>query len=131
MKEWIFGTGAGVAGMVMQHKIYAGVGGTNKFRADTTWTSDCRGKPYISATVTTYDLGMPYAASKRVVQDAWGNLKSMKLFDWGATGALPPRRQFTNTYLTTQNSVNYVTAYIRNGLLTTTMSEMGGTPVTL
>ena len=79
--------------------------------------------------MTTYDLGQTYAASKRVeqVQDTWGNLTSMKLFNWGVSSGTP-RRQFTNTYVT---NPTYITAYIRNRLLTTTMSENGGTPVTL
>ena len=66
---------AGHVGPYVKHNMHTSPGGKNKFRADTTWTSDGLGKPYISATVTTYDLGQSYAASKRVeqVQDTWVN----------------------------------------------------------
>ena len=68
--------------MVTRHNVYTMPSVTNKFRADTTWTVDGYGKPYISETNTTYDLGQSYAASKRVTQtqDEWGNLTNMK---WG------------------------------------------------
>jgi hypothetical protein len=128
-KEWIFGNPVGVAGMVTQYKVYQLPTWEIKQWVDTFWGVDGYNKPYITGSRTYDDVGKSYQVEKRVeqTQDTWGNLTSMRVFNWGATGGTP-RRQYTNTYLTTGP---YASAYIRNRLLSSTMSENGGAAVTL
>ncbi len=125
MKEWIFGTAAGVAGMVTQHNVYAMPSSTNKLRVSTVWIADGYGKPYISETRTTYDIYQPYEKWKETkqVQDEWGNLTESYLYDWGvAVSSGNWKRRYVNTYLST---TLYVSAYIRNRLLNSVYTQSG------
>jgi YD repeat-containing protein len=123
-KFWQFNS----SGLVTQHYTRALPGSDRPLQVDSTWTTDANGKPYIGVATTTYDVGKAYQVWKRTEQtlDAYGNLTQMKVFDWGNSSTA--RRVYTNTYLATSN---YVNAYIRNRLLTTTYSENGGSAETM
>jgi hypothetical protein len=85
------------------------------------YSQDPAGNPYVSSVTTTMDPGQSYALQKKTTQtiDAWGNVTSMQIYDWGNLST--PARAYTNTYLT---DPNYTSRYIHNRLLTSVLTNV-------
>jgi len=97
------------------------------------WSLDAGGNPYISRTDTYLNLGTGYqrqsATTTTLDSKGYGNVVSSSVYDYAAAGSNPPlSRTTTNTYLHDSNSA-YDAAYIRNRVLTTTMTPAGGSAI--
>jgi YD repeat-containing protein len=134
-KLWTFalyGISTRAVGLLTQYQGKNQSTGAILQQVDTTWTvlsppySSPFFGPYISKTITTLDVsGTPVSKQVEQTIDVWGNMTSMKAYDFGVTSA--PRRTYTNTYL---NTSAYAALYINNRLLTSTVLE-GGVTTTL
>ncbi|MCX6633453.1 MAG: hypothetical protein NTW28_38145 [Candidatus Solibacter sp.] len=90
------------------------------------WAATSSGNPYVSDAYDTLDPGLG-SPSSHVAQtlDAYGNLTRQVVYDYNDPPA--KRRTYENTYLSDASHVN---AYIRNRLLTATLTA-GGTTTTV
>jgi len=87
---------------------------------DYTWTTDAAGNRYISAVLTTEDMGNPTQVQKKTEQtrDIYGNVTQTKIYNYG--NLTTPARTYTNTYLT---GANYTSRYIFNRLASSTVTD--------
>lgn len=88
-------------------------------RKDYTWTQDAGGKPYLGTVLSTLNS----TAQTKTVQtlDANGNIQTSNIYDYGNLSTAA--RTYTYTYLTDSN---YTSRYIRNRLLTATVTSSAG-----
>ena len=133
-KQWWFETGnAATLGLATQYEEAGPMGlpgaqtqGT-LLRKQYTWTSDANGNVYLGTGVTTATPASNPLQSKSVqVVDVYGNVTQQQVYDYGNLST--PARTYNLTYVT---DGNYVSRYIRNRLLTATVTPAGGNAVTL
>jgi YD repeat-containing protein len=98
-----------------------------KTRIIYSWTTDPAGNPYISSVTTSLDPDTENQVQKKLDQtkDAYGNVTQTKLYEWNSLTT--PARTYTNTYSTDSN---YTSRYIRNRLLSSTLTS-GSQTITL
>jgi RHS repeat-associated protein len=88
-----------------------------------TWSQDPGGNPFISTRQTLWDGGMSYQQNSYETQtlDTNGNLLTRNMYDY--TNSATPIRKYTYTYLT---DTNYTSRFIRNKMLTATVTDGSG-----
>jgi len=106
-----FGVSAGSVGTVYTDDTY-------------TWTLDPAGNPYIGSKLSVTDPGTGNAQSAKSTQvlDQYGNVTQSVIYPYNNTTT--PLRTYTNTYVT---SSGYLSNYVRNRLLTSTLTTLGVT----
>ena len=133
-KQWWFETGnAATLGLATQYEEAGPMGlpgaqtqGT-LLRKQYTWTSDANGNVYLGTGITTATPASNPLQSKSVqVVDVYGNVTQQQVYDYGNLST--PARTYNLTYVT---DGNYTSRYIRNRLLTATVTPAGGNAVTL
>jgi YD repeat-containing protein len=121
-KYWSFFTDTSqwTAGLVSTFEDRLTPSGTAVRRRAYTWTQGPAGDPYISAVLVTADPGTAYQKQSKTTQvvDGYGNVTQTQLYDYGSL--ITPARTYTNTYL---SASGYPSRYIRNRLLTSTVSD--------
>ena len=98
-------------------------------REDFTWAQDTANNPFIASVLTTLNPGAGLQKQSKTEQlvDSQGNVTWTKLYDYDSLST--PAKIYNYTYLT---NTNYTNRYIRNRLLTATISNgSGGGTVTL
>ena len=132
-KYWAFSTSGFTEGLVTQYQGRQLPGPVTKIQNDFTWAQDTALYPnsYISRTLTTADPGQPYQIQKQTNQtvDIYGNVTQVQNFDWG--NLTTPVKTFNYTYLAGTGSHTYITDYIRNRLLTASVTDAGSITTTL
>ena len=120
VKTWNFNSSGQVSSFVQA----ASAGGT-VYTTDTyTWTTDPAGNPYISAKVSVTDPNgsNPQSAKTTQTLDQYGNTTQSVVYPYNNTST--PLNTYNNTYLTDATYMGY---YIRNRLLSTTLTNASGT----
>jgi RHS repeat-associated protein len=116
-------------GLAYKYAQSASSGGTVLSSAAYTWAQDGANNPYIGTTATTLDPASANVTTSTVqTLDSYGNVLTQQVYDYG--NPTTPLRSYTNTWLHTSNS-NYANAYIRNRLLTSTVTDNQSNTVTL
>jgi YD repeat-containing protein len=126
-RAWSFFTdGSGPFGALSRYEARTSATGTVLHRRDFTYAQDGLQRKYIGAVVTTIEPATANLQSKTdQVLDDYGNVTQTRLYNYG--NLTTPARTYTNTYLT---NANYTSRYIRNRLLTSTVTD-GTNNVTL
>ena len=98
-----------------------------------TWGQDSGGNPYIASTTTYLDQGTSSqrVSTKTATPDShgYGNVVSSSIYDY-APSSPTLSRTTTTTYLHDSNSA-YDNAFIRNRVLTQTVTPAGGSALTM
>ncbi len=118
-KDWTFRTDASGPGQVLSFQERGSTGGSVLRQQDFTWTADATGRPYVGAVVAALD-GVQSKSEQTL--DGYGNVTVSKQYDYG--NLTTPSRTYTNTYLTASY---YTSLYMRNRLLTSTVTGAGQT----
>jgi hypothetical protein len=139
-KAWSFwttttATNAWQAGLVSDFRQLATAGSANAITHDSyAWSQDTAGNPYISARTSVADEGTPNAQTALSAQtlDQYGNVTQSILYPFNNTTT--PLKTYNNTYLNdsgtnpiTGGPNTYIENYIRNRLVTTTLTTGGAT----
>jgi RHS repeat-associated protein len=121
-KVWYFNWGAGWnIGLISALHERSWPTFTTKRQQSITWVRDSAFNPYVSSAVTTVDPGTAYQKQKKTDQtlDQWGNVTHSNIYDWGNPTPGPLARAHIHTYL---SNSNYTSRFIRNRLVSTTVS---------
>ncbi len=126
-KVYWFSTSGSTIGLPTAHEKRTLPGPVTRMRDEYSWTQSTSGNWYIQ-TVTNklFEPGSSTAVQKTSSQtlDAYGNITQSVQTDWGGGAS----RTYNNTYVT---SSAYVSRYIRNRLVSSTLSPYGVSGLTL
>ena len=129
-KTWSFSTSGSAwqMGLAAQFLQKTSVGGTVLTRDTYTWAQGASGNPYIATKVSVSDEASSNPAATQTTQtvDTYGNVTQMVVYPYSNTTTPPstPLNTYNNTYLT---GSAWVAAYVRNRLLSTTLTTGGAT----
>ncbi len=123
-KYWSFQTSATFnLGLQLTYEERTSSTHTPLSHLDFTWAQTPTSlNPYLGTTVTKLDPGQSYEEDKQTTQtlDQYGNLLTLKAYNFGAGAVGSLARTYTNTYL---GGSNYTSLYIFNRLLTSTVTD--------
>jgi hypothetical protein len=120
-KVWTFGT-SGVGQALPASYEERGPGGTALLHTDYTWTTDSVSNIYVGTVLNTQNPGASQIQSKSVqTLDTYGNITQSQVFDYSDLGK--PAKTYNFTYVT---DANYTSRYIRNRLLSASVTPAGG-----
>ena len=125
-KKWTFNTSGSAwqIGLAAEFIQQASTSGTVLTRDTYTWAQSSSGNPYIATKVSVADEASSNPASAETTQtvDAYGNMTQMVVYPYNNTTT--PLQTYNNTMLTASG---YLSNYIRNRVLTTTLTTSAGT----